>query len=576
MTVREYIDGKGYAWSRRGDNALLNCPFCDPPDTEKKFAINLTNGAWNCMHLNRCGKKGSFVDLQRLLGDTPVRLDGDSHNYLPTRKTFVRPQVEIQPATNPVTEYLYKRGFTDETISYFKIGSTDEDTISIPYYKNGELANVKYRSISNKKKMRQEADSEPTLLNRDNIHGETLRIVEGEFDCMALHEYDIEAVSVPAGAQGHQWIDAEWDYLETFNKIDICFDMDDAGRTNALKVAVRLGEWRCRIVSLPKKDANDCLMSSISADKMWECFDNAIEVKPETIVSADHFRDEVGRLFALGRDLFGVKTPWDKLNDILMGWRPGEVSVWSGKSGAGKSTMLNQVFLDLIKKNIKVCVYSGEMKPSRFLRWAIIQYCGDNGPDNKTWNASLDYMAGRVYVLNVMKLLDPSKMLSDFEYAARRYGVTHFFIDSLMTIVFSEIKEKDKFGAQAEFVSHLTEFAKKFNAHIHLVAHPRKTQFDKDQAGKVDVAGSSDITNLCDNVLILHRAPAGEREKAGGKHSISDAVLEVNKNREFGKDGLVPLFFDENSKCFSEHANKFRMFDSKAAAAGQEEQDDPF
>jgi len=566
MTVSDYLYSKGIEWKRRGDNAIYCCPFCDPPDMEWKGAINLTTGAFNCLHLSRCGSKGSFWNFQERLGDKPVHLADENSFYALTKKKFKKPQVEMSDLSLSVREYLRKRGFSDSTISFFKFKSKGEDVLMIPYFRGKELVNIKYRSIVDKKKMWTEAESEPILFNRDNITQETLRICEGEMDCAALHEYGIEAVSVPMGAKGFQWIEQEWGYLESFPRIDICFDGDVVGRQAAIDLAVRLGEWRCRLVTLPKKDANECLIKGITGDQIDDCFKNAIDIKPETIVSVDHFRNEINELFELGQELFGTKTPWPKLNEIVKGWRPGETTVWSGKSGAGKSTMLNQVFLDLVKKGLNICIFSGEMKPSRFLRWAIIQYCQTGNPTKKQWNDAVTWMTGKVYILNIMNKVESAKMLNDFEYAARRYGVTHFFIDSLMTISFDDAR---KFQQQVEFVSALSNFAKKFNSHVHLVAHPRKTQYDQDKAGKVDVAGSSDITNLCDNVLILHRSQEdGEKEKKDWRHGVADAILEVNKNREFGDTRSVKLTFDKNTKCFSDEEVSINIFDGKAAAGG--------
>ncbi|MDD5010369.1 MAG: toprim domain-containing protein, partial [Syntrophorhabdaceae bacterium] len=499
MTVQEYLDKKEFEWFRRGDQGVMNCPFCD--DNERKFGISLIDGAFNCLHLNKCGVKGSFATLQDKLGDKPQRLSGEDR-FIAARKVkkeYVRPQSQLKWLSNDVVQYLYERGFNDDTIEFFCIKSKDDTTLAFPYYKHGELVNMKYRSITDKRRMSMETGAEPVLFNRDQVKDKTrLVITEGEFDCMALQQYGISSVSVPNGASGMTWVENEWEYLESFKEIFICFDNDEAGDAGALALARRVGMEKCRRVRLICKDANECLMTGTTLETMLDCIDGAQDIKPETIVNARHFREDIGKLFALGRELFGIKTPWEKLDGILKGWRPGEVTVWSGKSGAGKSTMLNQVFLDLIKKDNKICIYSGEMPPPRFLRWALIQYCEDGNPEYNVWSAALNDISDSIYVLNIGRIVDTDKMIDDFKYAAKRYGVSHFIIDSLMTISFNGANDKAKYQAQADFVSALTVFAKQLDVHIHLVAHPRKTMYDKDEAGKTDVAGSADITNLCD------------------------------------------------------------------------------
>ena len=206
--IGEYLARKGLKWKRRGDQAVLNCPQCG--DTENKFAISLTTGAFNCLHLNSCGIKGSFFEFQKLMGDTPKPEKRDRFANPPT-KNYTKPNTEIRPPTPPVIDYLNRRGFTRETLEHFKVGAFDNDTAMLPYYRNGELINIKYRSISDKKKMRTETNAEPILFNRDQIYDNKLIICEGEYDAMALYAYGIDAVSVPMGCKNLQWIDTEWD-----------------------------------------------------------------------------------------------------------------------------------------------------------------------------------------------------------------------------------------------------------------------------------------------------------------------------------------------------------------------------
>jgi len=540
--IGEYLSSKGLKWKRRGDQAIMNCPSCG--DTEGKFAVSLSTGAYNCLHLNNCGIKGSFGQLQKLLGDDPRTYRQDRFiNHTP--KKYAKPIVEVKKPTSPVIAYLHKRGFTDETIAHFKIGAANEDTVMFPFYRNGELVNVKYRSITEKKKMWTETGAEPILFNRDQIYENRLIICEGEYDAMALYRFGIDAVSVPMGAKNYQWVETEWDYLETFDEIFLCFDMDAAGQDAVREVAQKLGPWRCRIVQLPEKDANECLLKGLP---IHQCFSEAKIISPDTLVTPTHFEEQVQALFRQGSNLFGVKTAWPGLTDKLKGWRGGEVTIWSGRNGSGKSTILNQHILDMGQKGIKSCIFSGEMPPARYLRWAVVQHTENDAPSPMAISASLTWMDGRIYILNITNGVSPEKLLSDFEYAARRFDAKHFVIDSLMKV---SLDLRDEYNSQKEFVSSLCEFAQKFNVHVHVVAHPRKTQNDDDAPGKVDIKGSSHITDLAHNVLVLNRTPEEAYEKARQtKKSISDMQLFVKKNREFGIEGKVHMYFNEKTKRY--------------------------
>ena len=58
--------------------------------------------------------------------------------------------------------------------------------------------------------------------------------------------------------------------------------------------------------------------------------------------------------------------PWRKTHK-LMQFRPGEVTVWGGANGSGKSLVTGQIALSLCTQGEKVCIASFEMKPLKSL-----------------------------------------------------------------------------------------------------------------------------------------------------------------------------------------------------------------
>ena len=62
-----------------------------------------------------------------------------------------------------------------------------------------------------------------------------------------------------------QWIENEFERLERFEKIYLALDMDKEGELAATEIAGRLGRHRCVRVKLPRKDANDCLVSGVTS-----------------------------------------------------------------------------------------------------------------------------------------------------------------------------------------------------------------------------------------------------------------------------------------------------------------------
>ena len=128
-------------------------------------------------------------------------------------------------------------------------------------------------------------------------------------------------------------------------------------------------------------------------------------------------------------------------------------------------------------------------------------------------------------------------ILQKMEILAKRQGVKVFILDNLMIL---EMSTTDEYKAQSEAVKKLKAFAKKYNAIVHLVAHPRKSL--NEEITKDDVAGTSNITNLADYVTILERNFKEDREY--------DAKLSIVKNRHTGVNASVALKFDVDRKRF--------------------------
>lgn len=443
--------------------------------------------------------------------------------------------------------YLHKRGFSDEIIKQFGLFNGIKGEICIPYFKNGQMINVKHlddkRPVGGERSLWQESDAETCLLNRDSITGDTLIITEGEFDCMSLVQYGFTNVtSLPSGVKDHRWIESDWDFIEKFKTIILCMDNDKAGHEAIDYLVARLGRWRCKSVTFAYKDANDCLINSVSKEKMSECFQNAQEFPPNTLKTAGSFYEEVADMFLDPDRYKGQDTGFPGLNHYLRGWRKGECTIWSGRDGSGKSTILNEVVLFNASQRIKSCIASLELRPARYLKWALSQAWGKEYLTVDEVARAFEWIDQWVYILNSSETIQPDEIFNVFEYAARRHGVEHFIIDSLMRV---DLPGQDEYKAQKDFVTRIMTFVKKYQVHCHLVAHPRKAANDNDKPGKVDIKGASDISYLADNVLSMWRQDPEEK-----KDNDPDGVLYVRKNREFGELGGVRLYFDKDSRRF--------------------------
>lgn len=248
-----------------------------------------------------------------------------------------------------------------------------------------------------------------------------------------------------------------------------------------------------------------------------------------------------------------------ELDREIGGFVGGELSVWTGKRGEGKSTLLGQILLDAVNQGHRVCAYSGELPKEQFKLGLLQQAAGYLHVTRRE-----DARSGRVYydvdpavIPRIDAWWDKCLFLTDiqrkdahdednilrlFEYANRRYGCDTFLVDNIMT---AELKEEVSVGfwrAQSVFAGRLVAFAKRLNVHVHLVAHPRKTG-DKQLIEADDVGGSVDITNRADNVFAVQRVPEDKVQSLG-----YSTLLRIIKNREFGARGNIHLDYNEASR----------------------------
>lgn len=459
------------------------------------------------------------------------------NDSMPVReqKTFKRPaKPQCQAAKAGAMEWLAGRGLKPETIAAFKIAEqvkSGKTYAVFPYLRDGELVNVKYRNVAEKKDMRQEGGAEPCLFGWHLIDpkARAVAICEGEIDAMSLHQCGVPALSVNAGAGNHQWLENDWERLERFSEIYVFFDCDEAGEAGAQEVIRRLGPERCKRIKIPAKDANEWLQQGADAPEFWEAIDAAKPQDPDELKQASDFRNKVKSLFYPAHS--DDRDPVLRLDKNLdwFEFRPGEVSVWTGYNGHGKSLMLSQVQLGLMAQGERFMVFSGEMTPERQLKRTVKQAAGLDRPTMQYIDAICDWMTDKLWYFNVVGSAGLDRLLTVFLYASKRYAIRHFVIDSLMM---TDIPE-DGAGAmtaQKEAMRKMCDFARRNGCHLHLVAHPRKGADESKGPGKMDVAGSSKITDGADNVFTVWSARKDENDPDIDPDK-ADAKLELQKSR---------------------------------------------
>ena len=232
---------------------------------------------------------------------------------------------------------------------------------------------------------------------------------------------------------------------------------------------------------------------------------------------------------------YGDTLPWAKCSEFR--FREGELTLWSGVNGMGKSLVTGMAALWM---ESPVVIASMEMLPEATLARMIRQASGMSSPSKEYATSIAQRLDGRVYIYNQVGDADQNNLFGMMHYAAAELGVKHFFIDSLVKI--KGVGPED-YTAQQEFVNKLTQIAKDEHVHIHLILHMRKQPNEKEMPDKFDVKGSGAIVDLADNLLIVYRRTLGELDDGN-----PTGFIRVAKHRHGEWEGTWGFWFHEESQ----------------------------
>lgn len=258
-----------------------------------------------------------------------------------------------------------------------------------------------------------------------------------------------------------------------------------------------------------------------------------------------------------------------------IGFKRGMVSVWTGKRGCGKSSLLNMLILNAAQRGFKSALWTGELTADMVKQWLYLQAAGKRY-NHRVFGTDY-YITADTVIPDIDSWMDDKMRLYNNNYGENfqtieqqvrtlhgEWGVDNVLLDNLMVLDIKSLDE-EKYDRQGVLMQRLVDLAKELNIHIHLVAHPHKS------LGYVridNIGGSGDISNKADNVFIMSRvnndfkATAGEfLEKSDLVDIVSSGctnIIEIAKFRAKGTlmGDIVKLWFEEES-------NRLKNYDTE-------------
>lgn len=571
------------------------CPKCSHERRNNRrepcLSVNLDGDApvWRCHHCGWYGPQSGDLTA----GAAPRSYGTRSEAALGRQpaKTYTKPAPPEPTAEERAVARLYgfweARGISRATVDRYGV-TTNGKGIQIPYYRDGELVNVKHRwqvkgeDGEPKKRHRMESGAELVFYNLDRCQGaDQVYIVEGEPDVLALAECGVEAVlSPPNGAPSPETdiTTAKLEYLpsgeaifEGASTIVLAGDNDTPGRKLMDELARRIGREKCWRVTWPDgcKDANDTLIAH-GPEAVRAALAGMTPEPVEGITRPSDYLDLIWQY----RDHHeqGARVSWPRVAELAR-FSPGQLSIWTGVPGSGKSSLVNAVALDLARHHgWKTGLFSPEYFPPELMLADMVKTYLRKPLDRRHPNRATDDEAREAvaFIDAHFGFIMPEHPTLDAVLEAGRALVYREGITMLVIDPWTELDQTDRGGmSETDWIDgalkKIRRFGRNYNVHMAVTAHPTKMRAIDQPDGTrkmpvvqpYDISGSRHWFEMGDLMFSIYR----------NKEEPADPIeLHVQKVRHRGNGqlGIAYLNFDIATGAYTDVSEEMDLLPNLA------------
>lgn len=529
--VSDFIDTKV-----KGNNKIALCPF----HTERTPSLTIPkeDNMYKCFG---CGKSGDIInfvqDLNNCTFIEAIRTIADKYNFDLNEdlKEYSKPIQRLEKIQPKLIEWFENRGISNNTLLRFGITESIEwmpkanketTAICFNYFRDNELVNIKYRAAQ--KDFKLEKNAELIFYNLDAIKDETTCIiVEGEIDCLSMHEAGVyNVVSVPNGAAVKGQINLKYldnciEYFYNKEKIIIAVDQDEAGERLKAELIRRLGKEKCYYIEYPEncKDANETLQKH-GKQALALIVENCKELPIEGIIDHKSIEADVLNYFENGYPK-GCEIEIDGLQEHIR-LADGQITIVTGAPGSGKSEFVDYIMATTaVKAGWKWGVCSFENTPAALHATKIMEKIIGKAFDfRKDHNQRitkdeldfcLPFIGSNFHFLSTFDT-DTSidAILAKTVELVQRKGIKGLLIDPWNYIDHKVPTSQTETQYISNVLTKIKATALKLGIHIFIIAHPAKLQKNL-QTGKYEIptlysiSGSAHFYNKTDNGMTIYR-----------------------------------------------------------------------
>jgi twinkle protein len=522
-----------------------------------------------------CPKCGSKNNLARYT-------DGHAHCFTPDCGYYEKAEGVATPMNNTMNNDLYvgqttslkDRGISQETASKYGVTTlTNNGMITkhvYPYFSSDK------KHVANKIRTLPKEFTAQGNFGLSQLFGQQLfsggqkyiTICEGECDAMSTYEMmgsKWASVSIKNGVQSAvRDCKQNFEYLDSFENIIICFDNDNIGKATANKVAEIFSPNKCKIVNMELKDANEYLRAG-QRQKFVQCWWNAKSHTPEGILRVSDIRDNLWKK----KDRKTCPYPFDGLNEKLYGARTGELVTITSGTGMGKSSFMRELvyhFWKTTQDNIGLIFL--EEDAERTLQGVLGIHTNKQLHLDEVWekeniedlNKVVDeFDSDRLTIYNnSFGSLSDEQIMSRIRFMAKGCDCKWIFVDHL-SLIMSAREDNNERKAIDLLMTKLRGLCHETKVGMFLVSHLRRLDNDKGheegkQVSLSHLRGSHAIAQLSDAVIGMERNQQEEDEV-----SANTSVIRVLKNRYAGITGIASyLLWSKENGRMTEIENPFK------------------
>jgi len=505
---------------------------------------------------------------------------------------YKKPDIEILELSKKMIEHAEQRQIHKSTLDFWRVGSIENKSFRKKdewvkrnafafrcFDEHNELVNIAYRSGD--KLFAQEKDCKLIMYGAWHVDtSKPLYLTEGQFDAMAIWQSGFtNVVSLPAGASNRKYIEVNYDFLNSFPELIFWVDNDEPGRKAASNLKERFPDT---VIKIHKEcnDPNETLKRF--GNEEIKRFLNELPPLPNGIKGISDVSYNTGEVAANER----IETGFYDFDKFIKDWRMQQLTVVFGRDNEGKSTWISQMVAHQMRTGMKTFLDSAELGDQGIQDWLYKQiingekncYTKEQGKYGDVFSiketvleAIRRYTKDKLYIVDSSDteiIIDNNILFKQMAKLATKFGVKLFILDNLQAILTSKYADLNR--DQSFFMERCRQFAKTYNAHVIVVAHPHKveelTATHDTKVGnlkKDNIAGTKDISNKAHNIISIERPFNEDREFDMILTNLKNKVNSLRSGFKYFFDATTFTFYNNDTKTIdNEHTWKKHLSDN--------------